>query len=456
MHEKTDFSTGPVWKRILEMSLPLTAAQFINLLYNVVDRIYIARIPETGTLALTGVGLCFPIILLVTGFSRLFGTGGSPLCSIELGKNNRNEAEHIMQTSFVLLVCAAVVIMAASYAFMKPFLMTFGASEATYQYAADYLSVYLLGTVFVMLNTGINCYITCQGYARTGMMTVIIGAVMNIILDPIFIFLLGMGVRGAAIATVISQGVSSVWMLFFLSGKKTIIRLSFSGFRFSFKTACKIMSLGFSSFIMSCTSSLVQLVCNTCLAMYGGDIYISAMTILMSVRELCNVPSQGVSDGTIPVISYNYGRKDIRRVRASIRFMSVSMIVYMFAAWALLIMYPRFFISIFSNDTMLTDITIQSLKIYFFGFGFMALQFAGQTVFLAMNKPVRAIIFSLLRKVVIVIPLTLILPHFVETAVNGVFLAEPVSNFIGATACFVTMLCTILPELKEIECEMKE
>lgn len=455
MQGKTDFSTGPVWKRILEMSLPLTAAQFINLLYNVVDRIYIARIPETGTMALTGVGLCFPIILLVTGFSRLFGTGGSPLCSIELGKNNRDEAEHIMQTSFVLLVCAAVVIMAASYAFMKPFLMTFGASETTYQYAADYLSVYLLGTVFVMLNTGINCYITCQGYARTGMLTVIIGAVMNIILDPVFIFILDMGVRGAAIATVISQGISSIWMLAFLTGSKTTIKLSFRSFRFSFKTAFKIMSLGFSSFIMSCTSSLVQLVCNTCLHKYGGDIYISAITILMSVRELCNVPSQGVSDGTIPVISYNYGRRDIPRVRSSIRFMSVSMIIYMFAAWVLLISFPHFFISIFSNDPSLTGITTEALKIYFFGFGFMALQFAGQTVFLAMNKPVRAIIFSLLRKAVIVVPLTLILPRFVEPAVNGVFLAEPVSNFIGATACFVTMLCTILPELKKIENSIK-
>ncbi|MBQ0166543.1 MAG: MATE family efflux transporter [Treponema sp.] len=447
MQDKTDFSTGSVWKRILEMSVPLTAAQFINLLYNIVDRIYIARIPETGTLALTGVGLCFPIILLITGFSRLFGTGGSPLCSIELGKNNRDEAEHIMQTSFVLLTGAAVLIIAAGYIFMKPFLMTFGASEATYGFASDYLSIYLLGTVFVMYNTGINCYITCQGYAKTGMMTVVIGAVMNIILDPVFIFVLGLGVRGAAIATVISQGVSSVWMLVFLTGKKTQIRLQFSSFRFSFKTAFRIMSLGFSSFIMSCTSSLVQLVCNTCLSQYGGDIYISAMTILMSVRELCCVPSQGVSDGTIPVISYNYGQKNFKRVKSSIRFMSVSMIVYMFAAWLLLILFPRFFISIFSNDPVLTEITVQSLKIYFFGFGFMALQFAGQTVFLAMNKPVRAIIFSLLRKAVIVVPLTLILPHFVEPAVNGVFLAEPVSNFIGATACFVTMLCTIFAEL---------
>lgn len=451
MQKKTDFSTGPVWKRILEMSLPLTAAQFINLLYNVVDRIYIARIPETGTLALTGVGLCFPIILLVTGFSRLFGTGGSPLCSIELGKNNLEEAEHIMQTSFVMLISASVIIVAASYIFMKPFLMTFGASEATYGFASDYLSIYLLGTVFVMLNTGINCYITCQGYARTGMMTVIIGAVMNIILDPVFIFILGLGVRGAAIATVISQGISSVWMLVFLTGGKTTIRLKLAKFKFSFKTAFKIMSLGFSSFIMSCTSSLVQLVCNTCLAMYGGDIYISAMTILMSVRELCNVPSQGVSDGTIPVISYNYGKKDVKRVRSSIRFMSLSMIIYMFAIWMLLITFPRFFISIFSNDPELTEITVRSLSIYFFGFGFMALQFAGQTVFLAMNKPVRAIIFSLLRKVVIVVPLTILLPHFIEPAVNGVFLAEPVSNFIGATACFVTMLCTILSELKKIE-----
>lgn len=451
MQKKTDFSTGAVWKRILEMSLPLTAAQFINLLYNVVDRIYIARIPDTGTLALTGVGLCFPIILLITAFSRLFGTGGSPLCSIELGKNNTEEAEHIMKTSFIMLIGTSVIIMAAGFIFMKPFLMAFGASDVTYVYARDYLSVYLLGTVFVMINLGMNCYITCQGYAKTGMMTVIIGAVMNIILDPVFIFVLGMGVRGAAIATVISQGISSVWMLFFLTGSKTTIRLSIKTFRFSGKTAFRIMSLGFSSFIMSFTSSLVQLVCNTCLHLYGGDIYISAMTILMSVRELCNVPSQGVSDGTIPVISYNYGRKNIDRVRSAIRFMSVSMIVYMFAAWGLLIMFPRFFISIFSNDPTLTEITVQSLKVYFFGFGFMALQFAGQTVFLAMNKPVRAIIFSLLRKAVIVVPLTMLLPHFIEPAVKGVFLAEPVSNFIGATACFVTMLCTILPELKKMD-----
>lgn len=449
MQSKTDFSTGPVWKRILEMSVPLTAAQFINLLYNVVDRIYIARIPETGTLALTGVGLCFPIILLITGFSRLFGTGGAPLCSIELGKNNTEEAEHIMQTSFVLLLGAAVVIMGVSYAFMKPFLMTFGASSDTYAFAADYLSIYLSGTVFVMLNTGINCYITCQGYARTGMMTVVIGAVMNIILDPVFIFVLGLGVRGAAIATVISQGISSVWMLVFLMTGKSAMRLRLSSFRFNFKTAFRIMSLGFSNFIMSCTSSLVQLVCNTCLHLYGGDIYISAMTILMSVRELCCVPAQGVSDGTIPVISFNYGRKDMQRVRSSIRFMSVSIIVYMFAAWLLLIKFPTFFINIFSNDTSLTDITVNALKIYFFGFSFMALQFAGQTVFLAMNKPVRAIFFSLLRKVIIVVPLTLILPHFVTPQVNGVFLAEPVSNFVGATACFVTMLCTILSELKK-------
>ena len=446
---QTDFSTGSVQRNIVEVAVPMIAAQLLNLTYNIVDRIYIGRIAGEGTLALTGVGLCFPLITLITAFSLLYGNGGAPLCAIERGKGDEKEAQMLMGNTFAMLVLTGMVLTVLGLLFYRSVLYAFGASDVTFPYAQEYIRIYLLGTIFVMIVLGMNNFLSAQGFGNMSMLTVLIGAVLNIILDPIFIFALHQGVRGAAIATIISQGCSAVWVLRFLTGSKAQLRLTRESMRLQWQRIRKIVSLGMSGFIMAFTNGLVQVACNSTLQSFGGDLYVGVMTILNSVREIFTMPVQGLTNGASPVMSFNYGEKAYGKVKAGIRFTAIVCIVYTFAAWLVVKLFPEIFIRIFNGDAALVQASTPALHIYFFGFCFMALQFSGQSVFVALGKAKKATFFSLFRKAVIVVPLTLWLPQVGNLGVLCVYWAEPISNLIGGSACFITMLATVLPELKD-------
>ena len=444
---KVDFSKGPVWKCIVAQAVPLTIAQLVQLLYNVVDRIYIGHLGDGNSIALTGVGLTFPIVTLIMGFAALFGTGGVPLFSMARGAGEEEEAGKILGNSFALLMTSSVILSIVGYVFCRPILFAFGASEESFVYAKQYLNIYLTGTIFSMSTTGLNGYINAQGFPKIGMLSVIIGAVTNIILDPIFIFGFDMGVAGAAFATVISQAVSAVWVISFLFGKKSIIPLKMSNVRIQMQRTKEIFKLGTSNFIMHGTNCLVQIVCNATLQSYGGDIYVGIMTVVNSVREITILPINGIVSGSQPVISFNYGAKVYDRVKSGIRFNTLIGSAYTLFAWLIVILFPRFWFGIFSNDVSMTSAGIGMLKLYFFGFVFMALQFAGQSTFQALGDAKHAIFFSLLRKAIIVVPLTILLP-MAGFGVKGVFLAEPISNVIGGIACYATMRMTIYKKLE--------
>jgi putative MATE family efflux protein len=449
IEKKNDFSKGSIVKNILNLAFPMTLAQLINVLYNIVDRIYIGMMPKNAMLSMTGLGLTLPIITIIIAFANLFGMGGAPLCSIARGRGDEEEAESIMGNSFVLLLLSGIVLTILGFIFKKPMLYLFGASDATYPFANNYISIYLIGSIFVMVGLGMNSYINSQGFGRIGMTTVLLGAISNIILDPIFIFGFDMGVKGAAIATVISQFLSAVWILLFLTGNRTILKLRRRNFKLKRSHVRNITMLGLSGFAMAITNSLVQIMCNARLQFYGGDLYVGIMTVINSIREVISMPVFGLTNGAQPVIGYNYGFGSYKRVRSAIKFMSIVCITYTVMAWGILNLFPRFFIEIFNHDEELIRLGLPALKIYFFGFFMMSLQFAGQSTFVALGKSKHAVFFSILRKVVIVVPLTLYLPTLFQLGVHGVFLAEPISNFIGGTACFVTMLLVVWPELKE-------
>ena len=448
---ENDFSKGSVVKNILGLAVPMTLAQLINVLYNIVDRIYIGRIPEHATLSLTGIGLSLPMITMVIAFANLFGMGGAPLCSIERGRGNLEEAEKIMGNSFTMLVVFGVFLTMLGLLFKKPLLYAFGASDSTYPFADAYITIYLLGSIFVMVGLGMNSFINSQGFGKVGMCTVLLGAVANIILDPIFIFGLGMGVRGAALATIISQFFSAVWIVRFLTGKRTILRLRLSCLRPQWKRIRAIVGLGMSGFTMAITNCTVQIVCNATLQTFGGDLYVGVMTVINSLREVASMPVQGVTNSARPVMGFNYGAKEYGRVKKAIVFTSLFSIAYTTLAWAFLHGFPEFFIRIFNQDQALIEAGVPALRLYFFGFFMMSLQFAGQAVFVALGMSRQAIFFSIFRKVVIVVPLTLLLPSVSGMGTNGVFLAEPISNFIGGAACFGTMLLLVWTELTRRE-----
>ena len=443
---KNDFSKGPVWKCILAQAAPLMLAQLVQLLYNIVDRVYLGHLGDENSMALTGVGLVFPIVTLITAFAVLFGTGGVPLFSIERGAGDEEKAGRIMGNSFALLLVSSVILTAFGYAFSKPILFAFGASEASYVYAGAYLRIYLAGTVFSMITTGMNGYINAQGFPKIGMLSVVLGALCNIILDPVFIFGLDMGVAGAALATVISQAVSAVWVVRFLFSKKTVIPLSGRTVRIGKEITASICKLGTSNFVMSGTNCLVQVVCNATLQVYGGDLFIGVMTVANSVREVFHLPVSGLMGGAQPVISFNYGAKKYDRVKSGIRFNTLIGVVYTLISWLVVVSFPQLWFRIFSDDAQLLQSGVQMLKIYFFGFVFMSLQFAGQSVFQALGDAKHAIFFSLLRKAFIVVPLTLLLPA-AGFGVTGVFLAEPISNIIGGIASYTTMRMTVYRNL---------
>ncbi|HCQ90511.1 MAG TPA: MATE family efflux transporter, partial [Clostridium sp.] len=443
MKRKNDFTKGSVPKSILSLALPMTLAQLINILYNIVDRMYIGRLPNASTLALTGIGVTFPIITIIMAFANLFGMGGAPLCSIARGKGDNEEAEKIMGNSFALLIISGIALTVLGLIFKKPLLFLFGASNATFSYANDYISIYLLGTIFVMISLGMNSFINSQGFGRMGMMTILLGAIINIVLDPIFIFVFNMEVKGAAFATIISQFLSSLWVLKFLTGKNTILKLKFKNFKIDLSILKRIVSLGLSTFIMALTNSTVQIICNITLQSYGGDLYVGIMTVINSIREIIMMPVSGITNGSQPVLGFNYGAKEYKRVRSGIKFMSIVCILYTTLIWLILRMFPEFFIRIFNSEPELIQKGVPSMNIYFFGFFAMSLQFAGQSTYVALGKSKQAVFFSLLRKIIIVVPLTLILPRMFNLGTTGVFLAEPISNFLGGTACYVTMLFTV-------------
>lgn len=452
MELNNDFSKGPVWKCIVAQAAPLTVAQLVQLLYNVVDRIYIGHMNGADSLALTGVGLTFPIVTLIMAFSALFGLGGAPLFAMARGAGNTEKARKIMGNSFCLIITSAIALTAVGYIFCRPILFAFGAGEASYVYAEEYLNIYLAGTVFSMLSTGMNGYINAQGFPKIGMLSVMIGAVANIILDPVFIFALDMGVSGAALATVISQLLSAVWVLSFLFSKKALVPLKRENIRLNRGVSLSIIKLGMSNFIVHGTNCFVQVACNATLQSWGGDLYVGIMTVTNSVRDIFVLPVNGIVNGAQPVISFNFGAKKYKRVLSGIRFNTLIGSAYTTLAWLLVLLFPRLWFGIFSSDPQTLETGIEMLKIYFFGFVFMAFQFSGQSAFQALGDAKHAIFFSLLRKVFIVVPLTLLLP-VAGFGVVGVFLAEPISNIIGGLSCYITMRLT---RYREIEGEIKE
>lgn len=444
---QVDFSQGDVRRNVLAVAMPMLVAQVVNLLYNIIDRVYIGKIPGEGTIALAGLGLCFPVITMVTAFANLFGLGGAPLCSIARGKKDRGGAQKVMNHAFVMLVVTGIILTILGIVFHKPILYLFGASEATYPYASAYMVIYLLGTVFVMISLGMNPYINSQGFAKIGMKTVALGAVSNLILDPIFIFGFHMGVTGAALATIISQMFSAIWVLKFLTGKKAELTLGIKEFKMDWQCVLDITKLGSSTFVMSFTNGLVQIVCNSMLSVYGGDIYISAMTVINSVREIAETPVIAVTNGSSPVISYNYGAEKYTMMKKAVSFMTSICVAYSLLIWGGISLFPELFIRIFNQEAELLKVAVPSLHIYFFGFFMMAFQHSGQCVFKALNKAKQAVFFSIFRKAIIVVPLAILLPKIPALGVAGVFMAEPISNFIGGLACYVTMQITVIKKL---------
>lgn len=445
--KKVDFDHGSVLKNIVQTALPMLVAQVISLLYSIVDRIYIGRIEGYGTQALGAIGLCFPIIMIIGAFTNMFGLGGAPLFSIELGRKNREKAGTVLGTAFRLELTAGVLLMLACELFAPQMLSMFGAAGDELGFAVPYIRIYLIGTVFFMVSTGMNPYMNAQGYATVGMKSVLAGAVANIVLDPVFIFMLGLGVNGAAVATVLSQFLSMLFVLKFFWSDKNEFPIDVHDL-ISFPYAKEIISLGLSSFVMQCTNSLVSAACNSVLIQTGGPLYVSVMTIVSSVRQILDTPILAVTEGASPVISYNFGAKKPKKVLEAIRMMAVIAIVYTCLMWLLIERFPLLFIKIFSDDAALQQLALTPLHLYFFAFVFQAFQYCGQTVFKALNKKKQAIFFSLFRKVVLVVPLTYLLPYVFRMGTDGVFAAEPVSNVVGGLACFTTMVVMVIPQLR--------
>lgn len=450
-----DFSKGKVWSNIMAQAVPLILAQLVQLLYNVVDRIYIGHLQGADSLALTGIGLVFPLTTLVAAFTNLFGMGGAPLFSIERGAGNDERAEKILGNTFTMLFASSFVIFALCYIFRKPVLYLFGASDASYVYADEYLRIYLFGTTFTMLSTGLNGFINAQGFPKIGMLTTLIGALLNLILDPLFIFVSGMGVAGAALATIISQAVSAVWVMHFLLSRKgkAAYHIKLSCMNPEWKLVGDITTLGMAGFIMQATNCMVQVVCNATLKVFGGDLYVGIMTVINSVREIMSLPVSGLTSGSQPVLGYNYGAGKYDRVKSGIRFTAAIGIAYTALAWIIVLIIPKQLMGIFTEDTQTIAYGAEALKTYFFGFVFMAFMFTGQSTFTALGYSKHAIFFSLLRKAIIVVPLVIILPR-IGFGVMGVFLSEPISNVIGGLASFITMYITVYRKLKS-ETEVK-
>ncbi|MBD5162417.1 MAG: MATE family efflux transporter [Oscillibacter sp.] len=444
-------ASAPVGKLLLKLAVPTVVAQLVNLLYNIVDRIYIGHMPDVGRTALTGVGLCFPVIYLMGAFTMLIAQGGAPRAAIAMGEGDSDQAERIMGSCFTCLAAAAVALTALFWVFGERLLWLFGCSGETIQYALPYMRIYSSGSLFVMMALGMNLFVTTQGFTIVSMRTVLIGAVSNIILDPIFIYGLHMGVRGAALATVISQAVSGIWVVCFLLGKKTTLRLRRECLRPSWRIMAPVLALGISPFIMQSTEALLNISFNSSLQRYGGDVAVGAMTIASTVLQMVWIPSQGLGQGAQPIISYNYGARNPKRVREAFRALLRVSCALMFGFWLLVQLFPQAFIRIFNNDPELMETAVWTLRVYTAVLGLFGIQMSVQQTFMAIGKAKASLFIACLRKVILLIPLIFILPHFFENKVFAVFLAEPVSDFISITAAAVTFFFVFRPAMAELE-----
>ena len=438
---KNFLGTEPVGKLLLKLSVPTVIAQLNNMLYNIVDRIYIGHIPGDGSLALTGVGVCMPIIMIVSAFAALVSSGGAPRASIHMGKQDNDSAENILSNCFSLQIIVSVILTVILLIWGKDLLLAFGASENTISYAVDYMNVYAFGTLFVQLTLGMNAFITAQGFTSISMVSVLIGAVCNITLDPIFIFVLHMGVKGAALATIISQAISTIWVVLFLCGKKTQLHLRKKYMRLVPKVILPCVALGLAAFIMQASESVVSVCFNSSLLRYGGDIAVGSMTILTSVMQFAMLPLQGIAQGAQPISSYNYGAKNADRVKKTFRLLLIVCLSYSAILWAAVQLVPRMFVSIFTADTSLIDFTAPMLKIYLGGLFLFGIQIACQMTFTSLGKAVNSIIVAVVRKFVLLIPLIYIMPHMVSNPTTGVYMAEPIADIIAVL--FTSVLFTI-------------
>ncbi|HIV17871.1 MAG TPA: MATE family efflux transporter [Candidatus Merdivicinus intestinigallinarum] len=442
MSESKDFlGKEPIGKLLLKLALPTVTAQIINMLYNIVDRIYIGHIPGTGEAALTGVGVCMPLIMIVTAFSAFAAYGGAPRASIFMGQGDNESAEKTLGNCFVIQFIISVLLTAALLIWNRDFLMAFGASENTIQYGVDYMNIYALGTIFVQMTLGMNAFITAQGFAKTGMLSVLIGAVANIILDPIFIFGFGMGVAGAAWATIISQALSCAWVLLFLLGKKTTLKLRVKNMALRSNVVLPALALGLSNFIMQASESIISICFNSSLQGYGGDIAVGAMTILTSVMQFAMLPLQGLGQGAQPIISYNYGARNPDRVKAAFKLLLKASLVYSTLLWALVMLFPQVFAAMFTNSQQLMEFTKNALRIYMACLLLFGIQVACQMTFTSLGNAKASILVAVMRKFILLIPLIYIMPMiFSSDKTMAVYMAEPVADFIAVsfTAVFFT------------------
>ena len=439
-NDKNFLGTAPIGKLLLKLSIPTVIAQLINMLYNVVDRIYIGHIPGEGSLALTGVGVCMPIIMIVTAFAALISSGGAPRASICMGKQDNKSAEQILGNCFSLQIAVSIVLTVVLLIWNKDLLMAFGASKNTLGYATDYMRIYALGTLFVQLTLGMNAFITAQGFTTTSMVSVLIGAICNITLDPVFIFVFNMGVKGAALATVLSQAISTMWVVVFLSGKKTQLHLRKKYMGLKPKIFLPCVALGLATFIMQASESVVTVCFNSSLLHYGGDIAVGAMTILTSVMQFAMLPLQGIAQGSQPIASYNYGAKNADRVKKTFRLLVITCLTYSTLLWAAVQIIPKVFVSIFTSDAKLVAFTAPMLKIYLGGLFLFGIQIACQITFTSLGKAVNSIIVAVVRKFVLLLPLIYIMPHVVSNPTIGVYMAEPIADIIAVL--FTSVLFT--------------
>ncbi len=432
--KNVDLGTGPVGRLLFSLALPTITSQIVNMLYNLVDRVYIGHmqpVETVGKLALTGVGVCLPIIMVISAFAALMAMGGAPRASIEEGRGNLAESERIMGNSMTMLVAAAVVLTAVFLLFAEPMLRVFGASDNTIGYALDYMHIYALGTIFVQATLGMNAYITAQGFTVVGMKTVLIGAGLNTVLDPVFIFAFNMGVRGAALATILSQAVSAVWVLKFLTGPKTKWRLRAVNLRPRAKVVLPSLALGMSPFIMQATESLITVCFNSSLLKYGGDIAVGAMTVLSSIMQFAMMPLQGLTQGAQPIVSYNYGARNPQRVRRAFKVLLIACVTYSLTLWALVQLFPQIFALLFTPNQELVDYAAWALRIYMAATGIFGVQVACQQTFVALGNAKTSLFLAALRKIILLIPLIYILPHFFADKSFAVFLAEPVADVLA-------------------------
>ncbi len=448
--DNTFLKTAPVGKLLFSLAVPTITAQLINMLYNIVDRIYIGHMRIDGDLALTGVGVCMPIIMIVSAFAAFISAGGAPRASIFMGKGDNNSAEKTMGSCFSLQVIISIIITVLLLFFHRPMLLTFGASENTINFASDYMKFYALGTIFVQLTLGMNAYITAQGFAKQGMISVLIGAVSNIILDPVFIFALDMGVRGAALATIISQALSCIWVVSFLCSKNSVLRLKFKHLRIDFKLILPCLALGLAPFIMQSSESVISACFNSSLLLYGGDIAVGAMTILTSVMQFAMMPLQGLAQGSQPIISYNYGAKNSDRVKATFKLLLISSLVYSSVLWGFIMLFPKAFAGIFTSDTVLLSFAANALRIYCGVLCIFGIQIACQMTFVSLGNAKSSIIVAVMRKFILLLPLIYIMPHIMSDKTLAVYTAEPVADVIAVTFTAVLFCKEFKKAMKQI------